>query len=90
MISKTVINELQIWWKTKANSLDLASETIKEIFIEHYYDGLKKSILVENTLRDIFNNNEITVHQIKEIQLSIKLYQIFHKIKLTYLLVNSA
>ena len=65
LISKTVINELQIWWKTKANSLDLASETIKEIFIEHYYDGLKKSILVENTLRDIFNNNEITVHQIK-------------------------
>ena len=54
LISKTVINELQIWWKMKANKLDLNSNMITEIFIENYYDGLKKSLLIEKTLFNIF------------------------------------
>jgi hypothetical protein len=65
LISKTVINELQIWWKMKANKLDLNSNMINEIFIEHYYDGLKKSLLIEKTLFNIFNDDEITLYQVQ-------------------------
>jgi hypothetical protein len=66
LISKTVINELQIWWKMKANKLDLNSNMINEIFIEHNYDGLKKSLLIEKTLFDIFNDDEITLYQVQD------------------------
>ena len=65
LISKTVVNELQMWWKRKANKLDLNSNTINEIFIENYYDGLKKSLNIEKTLFNIFNNDEITLYQVK-------------------------
>mgnify|MGYP000257815471 FL=1 len=66
LISKTVINELQMWWKKKANKLDLKSNMINEIFIKHYYDDLKKSLLIEKTLHDIFNNDEITLFQVQD------------------------
>lgn len=65
LISKTVINELQMWWKMKANKLDLNSNTINELYIEHYYDGLKKSLLIEKTLFNVFNDDEITLHQVQ-------------------------
>ena len=65
LISKTVINELQMWWKTKANKLDLNSNMINEIFIKHYSDSLKRSLLIEKTLFSIFNNDEITVFQVQ-------------------------
>ena len=38
---------------------------IKEIFIKNYYDGLKKSLLIEKTLFSIFNNDEITLFQVQ-------------------------
>lgn len=66
LVSKTVINELQMWWKKKANKLDLNSNMINEIFIKHYYDGLKKSLLIEKTLYNIFNNDEITLFQVQD------------------------
>ncbi len=66
LISKKVINELQMWWKMKANRLDLNSNMISEIFIEHYYDGLKKSLLIEKTLLNIFNDDEITLYEVKD------------------------
>ena len=66
LISKTVINELQIWWKMKANKLDLNSNMITEIFIENYYDGLKKSLLIEKTLFNIFDDDEITLYQVQD------------------------
>ena len=66
LISKTVINELQMWWKKKANKLDLKSNMINEIFIKHYYDGLKTSLLIEKTLFSIFNNDEITLFQVQD------------------------
>ena len=65
LISKKVINELQMWWKKKANKLDLSSNMINEIFIKHYYDGLKKGLLIEKTLFSIFNNDEITLFQVQ-------------------------
>ena len=65
LLSKSVINELQMWWKTKANKLDLKSNMINEIFIKHYYDGLKKSLVIEKTLFNIFNKDEITVSQVQ-------------------------
>lgn len=65
LISKTVINELQMWWKTKANKLELKSNMIDEIFIKHYYDSLKKSLFIEKTLFSIFNNEEITLFQVQ-------------------------
>ena len=65
LISKTVINELQMWWKTKANKLELKSNMINEIFIKHYYDSLKKSLFIEKTLFSIFNNDEITLFQVQ-------------------------
>ena len=49
----------------KANKLDLNSNMINEIFIKHYYDGLKKSLLIEKTLFSIFNNDEITLFQVQ-------------------------
>ena len=66
LVSKTVINELQMWWKKKANKLDLNSNMINEIFIKHYYDDLKKSLLIEKTLYNIFNNDEITLFQVQD------------------------
>ena len=65
LISKTVNNELQMWWKTKANKLELKSNMIDEIFIKHYYDSLKKSLFIEKTLFSIFNNEEITLFQVQ-------------------------
>ena len=65
LVSKTVINELQMWWKTKANKLELKSSMIDEIFIKHYYDSLKKSLFIEKTLFNIFNKDEITVSQVQ-------------------------
>jgi hypothetical protein len=50
----------------KANKLDLNSNMINEIFIEHNYDGLKKSLLIEKTLFDIFNDDEITLYQVQD------------------------
>ena len=65
LLSKSVINELQMWWKKKANKLDFTSDKISEIFIEHYHDNLKKSLLIEKTLFNIFNNDEITLSQVQ-------------------------
>ena len=65
LISKTVNNELQMWWKSKANKLELKSNMIDEIFIKHYYDSLKKSLFIEKTLFSIFNNEEITLFQVQ-------------------------
>ena len=50
----------------KANKLDLNSNMINEIFIKHYYDDLKKSLLIEKALHNIFNNDEITLFQVQD------------------------
>ena len=65
LLSKTVINELQMWWKKKANKLDFTSNIYNEIFIEQYHENLKKSLLIENTLFNIFDNDEITLYQVQ-------------------------
>ena len=77
LISKTVIEELQMWWKKKANKLDLNSNMFNEIFIKHNYDDLKKSLLVEKILFNIFNNDEITLFQVQDDSLIYKVISNF-------------
>ena len=38
---------------------------LKEIFIKHNFKDLKKSVFVEKVLLDIFDNDEITLDEIR-------------------------
>ncbi len=64
LVSKIVINELQNWWKLKVDDLESQTEEIKELFVEHNFLNLKKNIFVENILKKIFSNDEVTLTQI--------------------------
>ena len=50
----------------KANKLYLNSNMITQIFIENYYDCLKKSLLIEKTLFNSFDDDEITLYQVQD------------------------
>ncbi|MFL2679341.1 MAG: hypothetical protein ACJ0GH_03065 [Alphaproteobacteria bacterium] len=74
LIAKLVINELQMWWKSKIDNQQQSDNEFNSYLVKINSENIKKSIFVESFLREIVGINNL---KIKELKNNSIIYEIF-------------
>ena len=64
LIAKIIMNELQNWWRYKIEDSMTETNKKKTIFITHNIFDLKKSIFIEERLKEILSNKNFLIYEL--------------------------
>ena len=65
-MAKLTINELQNWWKSKLESLDLEENTVNVFYLTLNSNDLKKNLFIEQKIKNILKDDEFFLNEFSE------------------------
>ena len=79
LVAKQVILDLENWWKSQIDNLDNEDEDFYDYNIIIKSDNLKKSLFLENTLKELLNENDLSI---KEINPNFVIYKVSSRLSI--------
>ncbi len=73
LIAKTIINELQEWWKNQIDIIDFESDEEFVFFLKLKANNLKKNIHIENKINKILGSKGFYLHELNNKYITYKI-----------------
>ena len=77
LVAKQVILDLENWWKSQIDNLENEDKDFYDYDIVIKSENLKKSLFLENTLKEILNDNDLSI---KEINPNFVVYKVLSRL----------